>query len=192
MPSKWMSAPFHSVCRANAALIDCVLAASGAEMFVDASKSASHFEYLKASGLFDLTPIHLSRDGRGQFHSMLVGRPWMPEEEAARAFVLWHDRIKAVLGRWEGRVIRVRYEDICERPLEEMRRVAKEAGLDPDGISLRFREHTTHAIGNRGVVRDQSEEIVNLELWKTALKTKQLEIFERIAGEANRSLGYTE
>ena len=87
--------------------------------------------------------------------------------------------------------IRVKYEDICERPLEETRRIVSEAGLDPAGVSVDFMRSANHAIGNGRDVRSDSSEIAIREDWKTSLGEEQLEIFERIAGEANRSLGYT-
>jgi hypothetical protein len=192
MTTRWMSSPYRRVCEANAALMDVVMEAEGARVFLDASKHASDVRHMKASGLFDVTIIHLSRDGRGRFYSLLNRQPHLTVEQAAESVVIINNRSRALLDEWQEPVIRVRYEELCRRPLDELRRIAGEVGLDPDGMSLDFRRSCTHCIGNESVVFADSSEIVDRELWRANLTSEALDIFERIAGESNRSLGYTD
>lgn len=185
-----LARPYRVMCEANAALVDFVLESASANVFLDSSKSTVELEYLNASGLFDITPIHLSRDGRGQFHSALRHWPDLSPELAALRFRQCIERITPLLANWDGPYVRLRYEDLCEQPLKEIRRVAEETGLDPDGMSLDFRNRSRHIVGNVRVVESESREIVNEELWRTALSPQQLDTFEEISGDANRSLGY--
>ena len=171
-------------------MIDFVLDAESTSAFLDSSKSTIELEFLQASGLFDVTPIHLSRDGRGQFHSAIRHHPDLTLEVLAERFRKWVERIETTLGAWNGPYVRLKYEELCDHPVRELRRVAEEVGLDPDGMSLDFRNGSTHIIGNKGVVQSSSNKIVNEELWKTELTPDQQAIFEEIAGDANRSLGY--
>ena len=190
--TRWMSLPFRRVCKANAALMDFVLETEGARVFLDASKNPSDLRHMRASGLFDITVIHLSRDGRGRFLSLLNRQPWLTVEEAAASIVDMHDRSKALLDEWEGPVVHVKYEDLAGSPLDEIRRIASEAGLDPSGMSLDFLGSCSHCIGNENVVHAKSTQIHNKELWRTSLNGELLQVFERIAGESNRSFGYTD
>lgn len=189
-PRNVLIRPFHALCRANAALVDFVLDSESAPVFLDSSKSTLELEFLSASGLFDITPIHLSRDGRGQFHSAIRHHPDLTPEVLANRFRMWRDRIETTLNAWSGPYVRLKYEDLCDHPVRELRRVAEEVGLDPDGMSLDFRNGSKHIIGNKGVVQSSSSRIVNEELWKTELTPDQLAIFEEIAGDSNRWFGY--
>jgi len=190
--SSLILAPFRRVCDANFAIIDTVLETEGASVFLDASKIPTDLRYLEASGLFDLTLIRLSRDGRGRFHSLVSDVPPRSNEEAAMNVKRWNDRIARLLSEWKRPVIRVQYEEFCNSPLNELRRIAIEADLDPDGMSLEFSGSCSHGIGNGGVAKTRPTRIINKELWKTELSTEQLEIFDRIAGESNRAQGYTD
>ncbi|HLE55608.1 MAG TPA: sulfotransferase [Rhodothermia bacterium] len=192
MMTRWVSSPYRRVCAANVALMDFVMEAEGARVFLDASKNPSDVRHMKASGLFDVTVIDLSRDGRGRFYSLLNRHPWLTIEEAAQSVRQLHERQKEFLAEWEGPVIHVRYEELCRRPLDELRRIAVEAELDPNGMSLDFPRSCEHCIGNENVVHAKSKEIRNQELWRTNLAAEMLAVFERIAGESNRSFGYTD
>jgi hypothetical protein len=188
--SQVLSSPARALIRANKAVIDRVLETENASVFVDGSKSTIDLNHMSATSDFDLTLIHLTRDGRGQFHSMLRVRPHRSESEIAEIFCHWHERISRLVDRFDGTVIRVKYEDLCERPLEELRRIAVEAGLNPNGMSLDFRSGASHAIGNERLMKSTSIDIVNDESWRSELSEEQLTTFERIAGDANRSFGY--
>ena len=192
LASRILSAPYRNVLQANAALIDHLLQEEGKSVFLDSSKSTVDFRLMEKSGLFDMVPIWLSRDGRGQYHSLMRRRPHFTEEEVAQSFVGWFERITKQLDQWEGPIVRIRYEDLCASPESELRRIAAECGLDPDGVSTDFRTGATHAIGNGAVVRDRTGEVKLQERWRTELTDDQLETFEKVAGDANRALGYTD
>lgn len=188
--TRWMSFLYRRVCDANAAVVDFVLQNQGANVLVDSSKVPGDLKHLKDSGLFDVRVIHLSRDGRGRFYSLLDRDPSLSTEDAARDVRDAHRRIQTLLDEWEDPVTHVKYEDLCRRPLDEIRRIAVEAGLDPEGMSLDYLATTKHLLGNARIVQSESDQIVNQELWRTSLSPEALETFERIAGESNRTFGY--
>lgn len=190
--SRWVSTQYRGVCEANAALIDFALERANAGVFLDASKNPSDLRHLRQSGLFDIRVIHLCRDGRGRYHSLLDRDPRRSTEKAARNVRDVFCRIKELLDEWEDPVVTVRYENLCRQPLGEIRRIAGEAGLDPDGVSLDYLTSTEHLMGNARVVASTTSRIVNREPWRTGLSGEELEAFERIAGESNRAFGYTD
>jgi len=187
-----ISAPARNVARANAAVIEYVVERSGAALFLDGSKSVADAGFMNNSGLFDFTPIHLSRDGRGHFLTKINYHRSTDPAEIVRNYKENVERIQEFLESSNRPFIRVKYEELCDKPEEELRRITAELGLDPAKASLAFRSVEQHGIGNTKFCASTDEQIINQELWKTDLSEEHLALFDRIAGDANRSLGYTD
>ena len=85
--------------------------------------------------------------------------------------------------------IRIRYEDLCTDPHGAISRVCEWLGVEFEDACLRYGEPRHHVIGNRMRLAQTQEVRLNRE-WETGLTEEQKRIFERLAGDYNRSLGY--
>ena len=88
-----------------------------------------------------------------------------------------------------GSHINVRYEDVCTKQDDTLSTIYDFLGVSTDAhATLKSRPH--HVIGN-GMRLDTTTEVELDERWREALTESELAIFERTAGELNRSFGYT-
>jgi hypothetical protein len=210
LSSEWRKLRSDSKYR-NLALIESLLEVSGAGVVIDSSKLALRLKYLLPIPDLDIRVIHVIRDGRavsltytdewnfadssdpemrgggsGQRrppprHSMAeAANEWKRSNEATAALV-------ATLPRSHWTV--VRYEDLCAEPAATLKRLAVFLDLDPQQTRLDFRAVAQHVIGN-GMRMDSTSEIRLDERWKTHLSESDLQAFDEVAGDLNRSYGY--
>jgi hypothetical protein len=166
-----------------------VLALTGKAVFLDSSKNHVRFAQLSRIPGVDLRPIFLARDGRAAAHSMRRHGD-TDYRGAAHAWVRFNTdalRMVAASGRTP---LLVRYEDLCVQPSETLARIHRFLGLEPEPWPPRNGLPTYHVLGNEmrhgfnGSIRvDQG--------WQTEVKSDERVLFERIAGDFNRRLGYT-
>jgi hypothetical protein len=139
----------------------------------------------------DVKFIHLVRDGRAVAASVLA-LDWGPgsAESAAR----WWSRLVTLglaLESWiPDRVLRVRFEDVVRAPETTVRGIAAFLGLDyepgmlrGDGFRFGFAK-ASHALIGR------PPQAARADAWTTSLSPRQIEIFESLAGDHLRCLGY--
>lgn len=189
-PCDFIAQPVHL---ANAALIDYVLEQTGASVYLDASKEPVNALLMSGSPLFDVSLIWLSRDGRAWFNSVLRRHPGVRPEFAARGFVKTVRRIQRMVHKWPAKkILYVGYEDLCEDTGTIVGNIFSRMGLEPADQWSDFRRAGRHIIGNAAVLEATSTVVADPGLWREQLSKAELAIFERIAGEANRSLGYTQ
>jgi hypothetical protein len=194
----------------NVALMRAVLARSGKRAIVDSSKIGLRLKYLLRNASLDVRVVRLVRDGRAvaltymdpavfadstrpelrgggaggtreseRLDMAAAAREWRRSQEEADAVLRGVDR-----SRW----VQLRYEDLCRDPESELRRVFSFLDVASEvKIVLRGSEH--HVIGN-GMRLDDSREVRLDERWREALSPADLSIFEHVAGETNRRLGY--
>src|SRR5437867_1823222 len=102
--------------RYNEAFIDLVLQFYGASVFLDSSKDPVRISYLARIPSLQLYVLHLIRDGRGVANSTRK-HLGMSIHEASVEWRETHREIERVTRRFcHGRVLRVRYEDLCVDP----------------------------------------------------------------------------
>ena len=100
---------------------------SGRPIVVDSSKDASYAYVLHAIGRVDLAVVHLVRDSRAVAHSWTRAKPrpeihWQHETMTRHAPIAsalaWneHNLLFEVFARADHPFVRVRYEDLVERP----------------------------------------------------------------------------
>ena len=142
--------------------------------------------------------VHVVRDGRNVALSY-AGVPFGPKT-AARAAQLWARRVRAGLtwGRALGpaRYLEVRYEDLVEDPdaLErQARRLCDFLQLPFDDSMLHYTEVA------RGELLDKADRLNPLltkrpsgeaRSWKANMPSRQIEVFESVAGDVLSALGY--
>jgi hypothetical protein len=193
-----------AVLHANEVLIDEALQMSGAGMFLDASKSLSHTFLLNASSEIDASIIWLVRDGRGQVYSIYKRRLRSNNRELDQREQLqlirkltraWRSSVvqeARILENWKGRAMQVRYEDICRAPQRETRMIWDFLGL-PDDIEWPDLQRQDQHIMGSGSVRTQFAGDIRVDQkWKDQLSDDQLAEFDRLAGDMNKKLGYTD
>ncbi|MEP0844845.1 MAG: sulfotransferase, partial [Phycisphaerae bacterium] len=202
---------FPLVAARNVALVQAVCEVTGKRMVVDSSKVALRLKYLLREPALDVRVLRLVRDGRGV--SLTYMRPYHfadsadPSRRAGgrgvnydrlymtarRAARLWRrsneDAEMLLRGLPRQQWLDLRYEDLCTRPAETLRRIYAFLEVNPDGGTLDYRSRPHHVIGN-GMRLDPSSEIRLDERWRTVLTARELRAFDRVAGPMNRGYGY--
>jgi hypothetical protein len=197
--------------RRNLALIESLLAVTGAEIVVDSSKVALRLKYLLQISDLDIRVIRVIRDGRAV--SLTYMDEWSfadcsdpalrnggtglrrppPRQNMAEAANEWkrsNESADALVARLpRAQWTEVRYEELCADPAATLRRLAPFLGLDPDQTLLDFRSRPQHVIGN-GMRMDTTSEIKLDERWRQHLTGEDLRVFEEVAGKLNRKYGY--
>lgn len=201
----------HSADRRNQALIEALLEVTGAQVVVDSSKVALRLKYLLRNPSLDIKVIRTIRDGRAVAMTYMdewnfadasdpalrgggsgnrrppprrnmteAANEWKRSQEAAESLLATLPR-----SQWTE----VRYEELCADPEATLRRLLTFLDLDPDKVVLDFRSRQQHVIGN-GMRLDTTSTIRLDERWKTHLTPDDLAVFDTVAGDLNRRLGY--
>ncbi len=191
------------------AVLRAVFEQSGARVVVDSSKAGPRYVgravALSRFSSFDVKVLHLVRDGRGVAWSMMK-RAGSPERGRRRSRLVGFTRAVAgwtqanvaalvsarTLGR--GRVLQVRYEDLCERPGVTLRRIGAFVGLEMEEVSRLAAGGGElvpgHNIaGNRVRFRRSLTLEADLE-WRTRLPPGYRRAFGLLTGPLARRLGY--
>jgi hypothetical protein len=195
----------------NLALIESLLAVTGADLIVDSSKLALRLKYLLRIALLEVKVVRVIRDGRAVSLTYMddwnfadaaspemrgggagVRRP-PPRRLMAEAAHEWKRSNQAadcLLARLpKSQWMTMQYEELCARPKATLQRLADFLGLNPDKIVLDYRSREQHVIGN-GMRMDSSSEIRLDERWRKHLSQEDLAVFNDIAGNLNRKYGY--
>lgn len=195
----------------NTSLMECVLARTGKKVIVDSSKIGIRLKYLLRNPSLDVKIIRLIRDGRAVALTYMdparfadstdpglrgggtggnrekerlsmnkAAHEWRRSNEEEEIILKYMDK-----SRW----IEARYEDLCTHRDNELRRLFSFIGVDPAKAIMDFRSVEHHIVGN-GMRLDSTSEIRCDERWREILNAKDLALFEALAGEMNRKLGY--
>jgi len=130
--------------------------------------------------------VHIIRDGRDVARSLLA-QTWGPTT-IADAAETWRSAVDAGLEASASleHYIEVRYEELLERPREEIERVYRGLGLPADANDI-----------DKALVEskipynvDPSAREIGVGKWKASFTTNDLATVERIAGPTLRRLGY--
>ncbi|SHO51459.1 sulfotransferase [Desulfopila aestuarii] len=195
----------------NSVLIECVALRLKKKIVVDSSKIGIRLKYLLRNPELDISVIRLIRDGRGvalaylnpaifadcQNASLRNGGAggFLSNEHSsfADASLEWRrsneeaDHLRECLPKEKW--FELRYETLCNHPQETLKQIAIFLGVSSTTFSSDFRYKEHHVIGN-GMRLDDTSNITLDERWRTHLTTEQLNIFENVAGNMNRKLGY--
>jgi hypothetical protein len=187
----WLRGEVVRLLAYNRAFIEEVLRLSGGRVFVDSSKDGVRIKYLARIPSLDLRVLQLVRDGRAVVNSARKNAG----EPAARAAAEWRDQhleIERVARRCcAGRLLRVRYEDLCREPAAWTARILEFAGIEgaPGTRSVDGSRH--HILGNR--MRLKGAQTVRVdEGWRSELPPEDEAAFERVAGALNRRYGFVD
>jgi hypothetical protein len=187
---------FQGILERNRVMIETICGARGARVFLDSSKEPNRLKYMIQSGLWNVKPVHLVRDGRGVTQSLLRRalrrRPGNRRKELCASARHWrrvNEACEQVIGLLPPEATaRVRYEDLCREPGSTLEPILRLIGERPVAVPEDFRSIEHHILGN--VMRLHRTGIAVDESWKEALRPEDLAEFDEIAGDMNRRYGY--
>jgi hypothetical protein len=172
----------------NLAFAGAVLEATGARVFVDASKERMRLRYLQRYLDADLRVIHLVRDVRGVVDSTLRrGKDPLSAVQAARRWGRTNETITRTLRDMPSdRQILVRYEDLCRDVDGTLAALFDLCGVAPATTSGDFRVDQ-HLLGNRMRLRGRDEVRLD-ESWRERISDEEQRQIVHAAGAAFRHL----
>jgi hypothetical protein len=137
--------------------------------------------------------MHIVRDGRAVASSILP-LDWGPNTIDGVAD-WWTTSLAYGLASesWGGsaRMLRVRYEDLVLNCESEVRRICRFLGLDFDANMLKADGFKVPGYtSNQHALIGSAPQPGRVNAWERSLTARQIEIFESIAGELLRYLGY--
>lgn len=188
---------FKGILERNRVLIETICEQHGSRVFLDSSKEPNRLKYMIESGLWNVKPVHLVRDGRGVTESLLrralKRRPGSNRRGELRACARHWRRVNEACEQVIGLIppdssARVRYEDLCHEPEAALEPVLRLIGERPVAVPADFRSIEHHILGN--VMRLRQGSIALDERWKERLSADELAEFDEIAGKMNRRYGY--
>ncbi len=160
------------------------------DVYVDGSKIPGRAEIFARSHLFDLSVIHLVRDGRGFCNSF---RKNTGEQDLAVAAKRWNRELSKVdvfRRRYpEVPVHVVRYEDLCNDLGAAMTGIRTFLQIPDTGPVSFDTEHDHHVIGNR--MRRRFDGVIREDLtWKEQISGEDLRLIESIMKPGMGRYGY--
>ena len=195
----------------NLALLDSIAKRLGKRIIVDSSKLAVRLKYLLRNSAIDVRVVRLIRDGRAvaltytdsarfadaserdlRGGGMGIMRDYkrLPMREAAMEWRRSNEEEESLLATIDPSLsIEVRYEDFCKQPSVALNRIFNFLDVAPVDVITAFRNTVQHVVGN-GMRLNSNREIRFDEQWREILTKKDLEVFESVAGDLNRRLGY--
>ncbi|KAK7084050.1 hypothetical protein SK128_002404, partial [Halocaridina rubra] len=144
----------------------------------------------------DIKVIHMVRDPRGILNSVQRGGRWWSENNRninLQCNLVEQDLELEQLG--PGRYLRVHYEDLVDKPLEETKRMFKFAEMDLGEETVNYLKiHTglgTEHLRKPGYFNTYRDSNFRHDHWKTKLDNREIEFVENACSSIMRKLGYT-
>ena len=179
-----------SIAHDNERLYAAIHQASGCRYVVDSSKSLLRTALLFKSDNSRNRAILLCRDYRGVVHSkMSRGRGL---EESARSWVVRLRNMEKLVTRIPTACVhRVRYEDLCTNPVDEIQKICRFLDLDFQQEMLHRPNIDVHQIGGSPSKLSQERREIRLDTsYRDAFSSQELDAMRGIVGETARSWGY--
>lgn len=151
-----------------------------------------------SSTLIDLFPdakfIHIVRDGRA-VASSLIPLDWGPNT-IDKAAHFWLKRlrygIEAENSIKKGHIIRISFEKLVENPQETLEGICTFLNITYEGQMLKGTGFNvpSYTAGQHSLIGKPPDKS-RINIWKEKLTSRQIEIFESIAGDTLLKLGYS-
>jgi Sulfotransferase family len=187
---KYPQDDLNTITKNTLALLYAIQAVSGKNMLVDSSKRWPRAAALIASGEIQAKVIHLLRNGRGvAFSHLKRGEPF----EAAVQF--WQTT-NLEIQQWladnpQIPQITLKYEDLCAAPVMIMQQICQFLAIDWQPQMMHFADQKHHNVGGNTMRLLLKNSAIKLdEEWRQRLTDSELALFETLAGETAKKLGY--
>jgi hypothetical protein len=187
-------------------LYEAVARVSGARVIVDSSKSPVYARMLSLLPALDLYVVHLVRDARAVVHSWsrpkassnIIGRPFMtprPSLRVAEWWVINNLATELLCRRAPGRYLRLRYEDLVDRPRESIESIL--GWLGESTLELPFSSERTVRLSETHSVKGNPDRfrtgLVDLRLdddWRRAMSASRRGLVTGLTWPLLRRYGY--
>jgi hypothetical protein len=157
---------------------------------VDSSKA-----YLRALSIYKTSQngskiILLTRNGLAVFGSRV--KDGYDDVEAINA---WKNYYSRSLSLFEKNVLatdllRIKYEDLADEPAKTLVRICDFIGVQYEVGMLDIKSKVKHILNGNNMMYSSRIKIQRDESWRAILTKEQVALFEKVAGELNRKLGY--
>jgi Sulfotransferase domain len=167
-----------------------VLSKHGTSTFVDGNKSWRKVALLarELQLTTDVKIVHVVRDPRG-FAASCRHHSGADPQESALVWAHLHKRMEALRAIAPYRLLK--YEDLCERPEEQMREILRFLDVEPEEVvSAPKHPHKHHVLGNQ-MFRTFSGNVTLDERWRSELSPEEQRTVVVSAGPVADRLGYT-
>jgi hypothetical protein len=154
---------------ATAVLLKAMAAAADKEILLDSSKLPGRLAYLLTFKEFDVHPIHLIREPKGQIHSVRRKHGGLIKHIARYEWV--HEQIRRILKDVRHTV--VHYEDLVRDPEHTLKACLEPVGLVFESQQLRWADAVKHQVAGNGMRFKSSDRLVLDESWKDGLSPMQ-------------------
>jgi hypothetical protein len=173
----------------NTALAEAACGMTGADVFVDSSKTGLQLKHLLRTTDLDVKVIRLVRDGRGVSLSYRTAEG-LTFAEGAYAWRRSNEEAAAIVtalppDRWFD----LRYEALCRDVESTMGALFGFIGVERLPFLTRAGAGAQHVLGNNNA-RLKTDEVRLDERWRRTLTAEELAAFDRVAGSLNVQLGY--
>ncbi len=180
-----------------------ILKTSGCRVIVESSKRTSRLLNLIQSGLFDITLLHLIRDGRALAYTNLIpkarpaygGTVYTPVRGIPGTTFSWIMRNLNL--EWiaqkhpQVKTMRIRYEDLALNPADTLQKIARLC--DCPGLE-KYDSPGTENIHNISGSRWRFKSNVKIrfdEKWRQEMSRRDQRVFNALGGWMNHRYGYT-
>lgn len=163
----------------NQILTEEILSLEDKNTFLDSSKIIDHALYLSQIKDFDFYIIWLSRDPRAQVFSALKYNDWTIKKAAKN----WNTEMKnnaRILDKVGMNYTHLSYENLCQNPESEMRRILDFCELETSTFSIDFRHQTQHIMGNDKMRLGKDAKIEERKDWQEKLSKTDIAIIEKL------------
>jgi hypothetical protein len=179
----------------NKNLIGACMQLQQGQLFLDGSKDANRLLYFLDSDLWDLKVIRMHRDGRAQVRSRR--RKGFHTGKFSECVQEWRHTISemdfACRKFKPEQVFTLTYESLCSMTdvvMDELWRFLELEGPDLVNESEEIASKEMHILGN-SAARTKGKVRISLdEKWRDEISNDELTVFDQVAGETNRRLGY--
>jgi hypothetical protein len=156
--------------QANDRLISTAVGFHHSSIYLDNSLDPYRLRHLQRIDSLAVKNIHLIRNPRGVAASCLRHRGWPPEQTLG----LWlrHQRDIVRIAADVNDSITVHYDDLCTNTDEELARLHRYAGVEPQPFTGDFKDAEHHILGNQMRLGDGK---IKLDTrWQQELTSAQL------------------
>ncbi len=187
----WLTRAHHEACKNSLFWYDVIREHTGTSVLLDSSKDARRLKALYLTEPRSFRLILLMRDGRAIVASA-VRRKKISLERAIRDWVTTMRSLSWASSTIpDSQVCRVRYESICADPAGSVARICEFLGVPFDPAMIELRKDVAHDIGGNPMRFRTTERRIRLdERWREELTADDLQVFERLAGNWNKRIGY--
>lgn len=178
--------------RANNRLVAAIVREiSGAQIVIDSSK-----DYVRMREIYDYKPrgamkiVYMCRDGRGCVWSS-VKRGQSSALPAAKEWAINQKRTRRMLaGVAPEDQLLVRYEDYCAEVSHSLQRICTFLGVPFRSEMLQLAPEEHHTIAGNQIRVQRRMSVKTDDEWRRKMPPADLKVFDRLAGDENRRLGY--